>query len=93
MERMGTQAVTAPHQLIMQDRKRLDVSGVTDVDCFDDTTVVAFTSLGKLIVKGEGLQVHHLELEGGNLSLEGRVDTLSYSDDIRSVGLLKKLFR
>ena len=93
MERKETQTPLSPHQLIMQDRKRLDISGVSDVDSFDDTTVIVFTSLGELTIKGQGFQVHRLDLEGGNLSLEGRVDALSYSENVRASGLFGKLFR
>ncbi len=93
MERRETQNPLSPHQVIMQDRKRLDVTGVSDVDSFDDSTVVAFTSLGELTIKGRELQVRRLDLEGGNLSLEGQIDTLSYSDSVRSGGLLGRLLR
>lgn len=94
MDRKEMHTAPAPHQLIMQDRKRLDVTGVSDVDSFDDTTVVAFTSLGELTIRGHGLQVRRLDLEGGNLSIEGQVDTLSYSDTVHhGSGLLGRLFR
>lgn len=93
MERRETQNPLSPHQVIMQERKRLDVTGVSDVDSFDDSTVVAFTSLGELTIKGRELQVRRLDLEGGNLSLEGQIDTLSYSDSVRSGGLLGRLLR
>lgn len=93
MERKDTQKTPLPHQLIMQDRKRLDVTGVSDVDSFDDTVAVVFTTLGELTVKGRQLQVRQLDLEGGNLSLEGQIDTLSYSDTVRSGGFLGRLLR
>ena len=93
MERKETQSTTLPHQLILQDRNRLDLTGVSDVDSFDDTAVIVFTSLGELSVRGRGLQVRRLDVEGGNLSLEGQIDTLSYSNAVRQSGFFGKLLR
>ena len=36
-----------PHNLILEDRKKLVVSGVEDVDSFDEQTVVAYTAVGR----------------------------------------------
>lgn len=93
MERKELSKSPMPHQVIMQDRNRLDVTGVTDLDRFDDTVVVAFTSMGELTIKGNDLQIRRLDLEGENLSLEGRIDTLSYSDAQRSGGAFGWLLR
>lgn len=82
-----------PHNLVLEDRRLLTVSGVSDVDSFDENTVVAYTSLGELTVRGRGLHIRRLDLESGSLSLEGYVDTLSYSDATRSGGFFGRLLR
>ncbi len=71
---------TMPHQLILDDRRRLSLSGVSDVDSFDDTTVVAHTALGDLTVRGHDLHISRLNVETGDLSLEGHVDLLEYTE-------------
>ncbi len=81
-----------PHQLIMQDRRQVELTGVTDVDSFDDATVVAYTSLGALTVQGSGLHIKRLDLDCGILSVEGQVDCLQYTDTHKR-GLLGRLFR
>ena len=93
MERNDKTAHTMPHQLIMQDRKLLELTGVSDVDSFDENTVTAYTSLGELTVRGRGLHIRQLNLEGGSLSLEGQVDSLTYSDTVRNGGFFGRLFR
>ena len=93
MERNETQSMPMPHQLIAQDRKRLDITGVSDVDSFDDTSIIVFTSQGELTIRGKGIQVRRLDVEGGNLSLEGQIDTLSYSNVARNSGFFGKLLR
>jgi len=85
---------TMPHQVIMQDRCQLELTGVSDVDSFDETTVIAYTSLGQLTIRGNSLHIRRLDLEGGSLSLEGHVDTLVYADTLqRGGGFFGRLFR
>ena len=60
-----------PHQLILEERSRLSVTGVQDVDCFDETVVILFTSLGKLVIRGRGLRVEGFSTDTGDFSLDG----------------------
>lgn len=92
MERREKPMTTVPHQLILQDRKRLELSGVTDVENFDENTVNCRTSLGRLTVCGSELHVQRLDLDGTALSIEGCIDSLNYTD-VRKGGLLGRLFR
>ena len=81
-----------PHQLILQDRQRLTLSGIESVDRFDEETVVLTTTLGRLTVEGSGLKVQHLSVETGDLAVEGRIGGLHYEEQHkgRRVG---RLFR
>ena len=49
--------VQLPHHLVLEDRRALTVSGVSDVDSFDELTVVIYTEMGELTVKGQGLHI------------------------------------
>ena len=89
-----TARAARPHQVIMENRRTLSVSGVSDVDSFDGLTVVAYTDLGELTVRGSGLQIQRLNVETGDLSLVGEIDSLTYSAfSSRRGGKLKRLFR
>ncbi len=88
-----TEKIAMPHQVIMQNRSQLELSGVTDVDSFDDTVVLAYTSMGELTVRGQELHIRRLDLEGGSLSLEGRVDSLTYADTVKKGGFFSRLLR
>lgn len=92
MEHREKTVNAVPHQLILQERKRLELSGVTDVENFDETTVNCCTSLGRLTVCGSDLHVQRLDLDGTALSIEGRIHSLTYSD-VKKGGLLGRLFR
>ena len=86
-------AQALPHNLIMENRNRLTVSGVSDVDSFDDTTVTAYTAQGELVVTGSGLHILRLDLESGSFSLEGHIDTLQYRDATPKGSFFGRLFR
>ena len=62
----------APH-LILEDRERLSVSGVEEVESFDEYTIVMSTVKGTLVVRGEDLHIEKLSLDGGDMKVEGRL--------------------
>ena len=74
------------HHLILEDRERLTVSGVEEVESFDENTIVMGTAQGMLIVRGEGLHIEKLSLDGGDLKVEGMVESLTYEEDRRGRG-------
>ena len=59
------------HNLLLEDRKKLKLTGVTDVDSFDDGAVTAYTVAGELQIAGEGLRVLSFNNDLGELLLEG----------------------
>lgn len=69
-----------PHNVILEGRERLSVSGVEDVISFDEGNVMMSTSKGMLIVKGEQLHIEKLNLDNGELSLDGMIAALDYED-------------
>ena len=81
------------HTVTMEDRKRLEVTGVEDVDCFNEQVVVLQTALGTLTVSGAGLNLSRLNLEEGRVSVEGEVDALEYTGGKRRGGVLGRLFK
>lgn len=76
----------AHHQITLEGRERLTVSGVEDVERFDETGIVMTTSAGTLVVTGEALHIGKLSLEGGELHVEGRIDAISYEDGPQAQG-------
>lgn len=74
------------HHLILEDRERLSVSGVEEVESFDENTIVMDTVQGVLIVRGEDLHIEKLSLDGGDLKVEGTVESLTYEENRRGKG-------
>jgi len=71
----------AEHRLELVGRERLTVSGVEDVDRFDENGIVMTTSAGTLVIAGEDLHIGKLSLDGGELYVDGRIDSVSYEDE------------
>mgnify|MGYP000079104359 FL=1 len=86
---------TTIHNLILEGRKRLSVSGVTDVDSFDENTVLLYTNMGELTVKGSDLHVNDLSVTSGEMNIEGDIQAVIYGDKERQspLGFIGKLFR
>ena len=76
----------SPQRIELSGRESLTVSGVEDVDRFDETEIVMNTSLGVLVVTGDSLHIGKLSLEGGELHVDGQIDSLAYEDDRRQGG-------
>ena len=80
------------HGISLEDRTRLNVTGVEDVESFDENVIVMNTACGDLIVRGSGLHIGRISLDIGQLSVEGSISELSYEDKAPSGGFWQKLF-
>ena len=74
------------HHIILEEREQLVVSGVEEVESFDENTILLITAQGALEIQGEGLHIEKLSLDGGDLKVEGRVNALLYGEENRSRG-------
>lgn len=68
------------HKALLNSRKTGNFSGVTDVLSFDVAEILLETEQGMLLIKGNGLHVNRLSLEKGEVDIEGRIDSLAYSE-------------
>ena len=75
-----------PHTVILEGREKLSISGVVDVQSFDEDQVLLETVRGMLVVRGQGLHVERLQLEAGELIVEGEVGCLEYDDSVQPRG-------
>ena len=90
---MNDQNIMEVHRLELSGRERLTVSGVEDVERFDETGIVMSTTAGTLVVTGEDLHIGKLSLDGGELHVDGRVDSISYEEGGREQGgFFRRLF-
>lgn len=69
-----------PHKMNMVNRKSCTLTGVRDVIAFDVSEVILETTMGILLIKGKNLHVKRLTLDKGEVDLEGKVDSFSYTE-------------
>ena len=86
-------ALELPHKLTLDGRNRLNLTGVTEVERFDENTVVLRTTRGELVIRGSALHLQLLSLDGGQVRVDGTVDAMTYEDDEpEAVGFFARLF-
>lgn len=89
---MSEQIIKQAHSLILDNRKKLSLTGVTDVMGFDEQTVSLSTDCGTLIVKGENLHINKLNLDSKDVCIDGTINSLQYISE-NTKTLRSKLFR
>lgn len=91
-----TQKPRMPHNIILENRKRMSLTGILDIDSFNEQGVIVLTELGILIVKGDDLHINKLNVENGEVSIEGKeISSLTYTDinDKKAGSIIKSLFK
>lgn len=68
-----------PHNIIIENRKKLSISGVIEIESFEETTAVMITSMGRLEIGGENFRLIKSNTDTGELLMEGNVIDLYYS--------------
>ncbi len=83
------------HDVIMRGRRLLDITGVKQVESFDNEEFLLETVMGFLAIRGQNLQMKNLDVEKGVVSIKGRIFDLVYVDDHqeKAKGFFSKLFK
>lgn len=87
------EVIRSNHNIIIEDRKKLTLSGVKDVVSFDDETLLLETALGRLTVKGAGLHIVNFDTASGDLFAEGKIYAAVYTSDEKNGGFFSRVFR
>lgn len=83
-----------PHNIIMENRSKISISGVENAESYNESEVILHTSKGILIIKGEGLNLSKLNLDSGEITVNGRIVLLEYAEPKKSGGsFLTKIFK
>lgn len=90
---MAENPMQLPHKLILNDRRQLAMTGVSEVVNFDEGAVVLRTQLGTLVIQGQDLQLKTLCPEGGKVEVEGTISAMHYQEARPGEGWLRRLLR
>lgn len=81
------------HNLILENRNNLSMSGVEKVINFDDNIIVLNTHLGEMTIKGEKLHISKMDVDTGDLSISGNIYGLIYNESTNKGSVIKRLFK
>jgi len=83
------------HAVVIDNREKLTISGIIDVETFDENMIVVHTVMGKLTICGTSLHIRELNVDTTDLNVEGHIDAMQYSDESveRKRGLFSGIFR
>ncbi len=83
-----------PHTIIMEDRKKISLTGIKDILSFDDETVSVISVMGKAVIRGKEIKIESFNVENGDMVIEGRFDALVYLNDSSAKGsVIRRLFK
>jgi sporulation protein YabP len=96
-ERMEDLNSGRTHKVTMTNRRSCIINGVNDVLSFDIHEILLETEQGMLMIKGNDLHVNRLMLDKGEVDVDGKIDSFTYSDvavnNHQNESFLTKLFR
>ena len=92
-ERTAENTVRRPNNLTLESRKHLTVTGVEEVMSFDEREITMRTGEGDLVVRGEGMTISKLNVEGGDVHIHGGIAELRYEEPAPARSLWARLFR
>jgi sporulation protein YabP len=82
------------HSIIVENRKKIIITGVSDVESFNETDIILVTHAGGLKIRGRNFEVGRVSVESGDFEMTGEIMSLHYSDlDRTPNNIITKLFR
>ena len=89
--------VARTHKIALTNRRTCTIHGVNDVLSFDIHEILLETEQGMLMIKGDELHVNRLTLDKGEVDVDGKIDSFTYSDVVGSghkqESIIARLFR
>lgn len=83
--------------IVLENREKLNITGIVDVFSFDDQIIIVETELGLLTIKGNDLKINKLSIDTSDFIVDGKINSLSYSDSDTTIkknkNILSKIFK
>lgn len=84
------------HKVIIDNRNVIKIGAVDDIESFDEEKVVVLCSMGTMTITGKDFKMNKLNVDDGQLIVEGEIDEIAYSNtvsDEKGGGFFGRLFR
>ena len=88
--------INVMQNIVLENREKLNVTGINDILSFDDQVVILSTDLGMLTIKGNELKINKLNIDESEVKIEGNISSISYSQDSperKSESIFSKIFK
>ena len=86
--------VNLNHNITVNERKNIIITGVKRIDSFDNEEFLLETTMGNLVIKGKDLEMIKLDTYQGNVSIKGVMNSVMYTDVTKKEeGVFSKLFK
>lgn len=96
MDKIDSVITSLNHSITINERKNIIITGVKKIESFDENEFFMETSMGNLTLKGEGLEIIKLDTYQGNVSIKGKANSITYTEEgvkEKDGGLFNKLFK
>ncbi len=81
------------HDLVIESRKKVTMTGIKDVESFDEETIVAESECGEITLHGKNLKISRLSVESGDMTVEGEIDSVIYSEGRPTGSFFSRVFK
>ncbi|MBQ7129050.1 MAG: sporulation protein YabP [Clostridia bacterium] len=81
------------HNIIMESRNKISMSGINKVENFDENEIILITELGELTIKGSDLHISKMDVDIGDMIIDGNIIGLIYNETQKSNSIIKRIFR
>ncbi|MBA2879571.1 sporulation protein YabP [Anoxybacillus kamchatkensis] len=95
-QNIGNKGPIQEHDIMMRGRRTLEITGVKQVESFDNEEFLLETVMGFLSIKGQSLQMKNLDVDKGIVSIKGKIFEIVYLDEHhteKAKGFFSKLFK
>ena len=89
---MDKDIVTGNHNITINTRKNINITGVKKIENFDESEFLLETNMGYLMIKGTNLEIIKLDTYQGDVSIKGKIDSLNYLDNNKTQEKTESLF-
>lgn len=94
---MDKEIVTGTHNVSINGRKNIIISGIKKIDSFDEKEFLIETIMGFMNIKGSDLEIIKLDTFQGDVTIKGKIDSLVYLESMnkknKSDSIFNKLFK
>ena len=88
--------INVMQNIVLENREKLNVTGINDILSFDDQVVILSTDLGMLTIKGNELKINKLNIDESEVKIEGNITSINYSQDSeerKGESIFSKIFK